>query len=130
MKLLPKAEARSRVKKENDELIESNIRLRKYDAEIRKKLSTIKDDYEPEKLQKLKEYEQFCKDIQARKSALLAELAQWQVLIEDTKDVYYGLIAKQDRLMEREYQIAEENKKLDLRQAFVLDLEEKWRNKQ
>ena len=130
MKLLSKTEARSKKKLENDTLVDSNIRLRKSWEFINKKLNTIKDDYEPEKLLKLAEFERFCKEIDAKKQIVLREFASLQKLVEDTKETYYGFIEKQDGLAEIKYNIDEENKKLDLREAFILDLEAKWRNKQ
>lgn len=130
MKLLSKTLARSAVKKENDELIETNIRLRQYWQEITNKLNTIKETYEPDKLRLLKDFEQFVKDITLKKEKLLAELHDIEKLIADRKEIYYGLIAKQDTLEEKIYQANEQEKKLAMRQAFVEDLEEKWRAKQ
>lgn len=130
MKLLTPSLARSKKKLENEGLVESNIRLRKYHKDITQKLNTIKDDYEPEKLEKLREFETFCRDLDVKRETLLKELAQWQKLLTDTKEIYYGFIAKSDELQEVKYKIDEENKKLDLRQTFVEDLENKWRNKQ
>lgn len=130
MKLLSKTAARSKKKRENDELIESNIRLRKFHQDITTKLNEIKDNYDGDKIEKLREFEQFCKDIEVKRGKVLEELAGWQKLVEDTKEIYYGFIARKDELQEKEYQIEEEMKKLNLREAFVVDLEEKWRNKQ
>lgn len=130
MKLLTKTEAKSKAKLENDALIESSIRLRSYHKNITEKLNNIKDDYSGDKLEKLREFEQFCQDINNKKQIVLAELANIQKLVKDEKEIYYGLIVKKDELQEKEYQIAEEHKKLNLREAFVLDLEEKWRLKQ
>lgn len=119
-------EAKSRKKLENEALIDSNIRLRTYHQDITKKLNTIKENYEPDKLQKLQEFEEFCKDLQVKREKVLSELASWQKLVEDTKEIYYGFIARKDELQEKEWQIEEENKKLNLREAFVVDLESKW----
>lgn len=130
MKLLSITEARSKKKLENDSLVESNIRLREYWKGITQKLNTVKEDYSQDKLQKLKEFELFCKDLQVKKSKVLEELAGWQKLIEEKKEMYYALVAKHDELDEMQYKIDEGNKKLELREAFVLDLEQKWRNKQ
>ncbi len=130
MKLMSQVEARSRKKRENDALVDSNLRLKGYYNTISKKLSTIKEDYDPDKLQKLAEFERFCKDIELQRTKLLQELAGIQKLVADTKEIYYGLITKQDELFEKQYKIEEENKKLDLREAFVTDLEKKWQAKQ
>jgi hypothetical protein len=130
MRLMPKTEARSKAKLENEELIASNIRLRQYWQSINTKLNNVRESYEPEKLQKLNEFERFCKDLEAQRTKLLTELTRIQKIVENTKEIYYGYVRKKDELMETEYRINEENKKLDLREAFVVDLETKIRNSQ
>lgn len=130
MRLLSTTAAKSIKKRENDALVDSNIRLRKFHQEITTKLNNVKDNYDGDKLEKLREFEQFCKDLEAKRSKVLEELASWQKLVADTKEIYYGFIARKDELQEKEYQIEEENKKLNLREAFVVDLEAKWRDKQ
>ena len=127
MKLLDRKEAQSKVKKDNDELILSNIRLRKLWQEITNKLNTIKENYNPDKLKILREFETFCKDILEKKSKLLEELMGIQKEIEKKKDIYFGVIAKQDLLDEKIYQMKEQEKKLDMREAFVGELEKKQR---
>jgi len=130
MKLLSQTQARSKSKLENDTLIDSSIRLRTYHKAITDKLNNLKDDYSGDKQEKLREFETFCKDLTVKREKILAELANWQKLVTDTKEIYYGFIARKDELQEKEYLINEENKKLNLREAFVVDLEVKWRNKQ
>lgn len=129
MKLLNRTEAQSSIKKQNEELIESNIRLRTFWKDITGKLQRVKDDYEPEKMAKLKEFEQFCKDLLVKKSKLLGEMTTLQKEIDIKKEIYYGMIAKQDALDEKVYEMKEMEKKLQLRETFVLDLEERWRTK-
>lgn len=130
MQLLSPKTVHSKKKLENEALIDSNIRLRRYEQGIVKRLNTLRDSYEPDKLQKLEEFERYCKDLQAKKEKVLQELAQWQELVKTTKEIYYGMVARQDELQEIKYQIDEENKKLNLREIFISDLETKWRNKQ
>lgn len=129
MKLLTRKEAQTSLRKENDELIESNIRLRKSWQEITSRLNNLKNDYEPEKLEKLKEFEAFCKDILARKAKLLEEINALDTEITRRKDLYYGLIAKQDALDEKIYQMNQKEETLNRREVFVTDLENKWRTK-
>ena len=74
MKLLSKTEARSKKKRENDALIESNIRLRKFHKDITTKLNNVKDSYDPEKLEKLKDFEKFCEDLKTKRTKILEEL--------------------------------------------------------
>lgn len=130
MKLLSKTSAQSKLKQGNDELIETNIRLRRFHGEIVQRLNTVKDSYEPDKLIKLKEFEQWSKDLMQKKTKLLTELSAIEASIEAKKELYYSLITKQDALDEKLYQINEAQKKLDLREAFVVDLEQRWRAKQ
>ena len=129
MKLLSKTDAGNSLKKENEQLIESNIRLRKFWNEITQKLNDVRDNYEPEKMAKLKEFEQFCKDLLIKKEKLLQEYSALETEIQKKKDIYYGMIEKQDLLDEKIYQVAEAIKKLELREKFVMDLESKWREK-
>lgn len=130
MKVLSKPAAERKIKVENEELVSRNIRLRQFERTITNRLNTIKDSYEPDKLQKLKEFEEFCKQINIKREKLLKELTGIQQLIEEKKELYYALITKSDALEERAYQIREEGEKLRLREAFVSDLEAKWQEKQ
>ena len=130
MKLLTRKEADISIKKSNEDLIGTNIRLREMEKQVIKRLNEAKLNYEPEKLKALKDFEQFVSDITLKKSKLLEELNAYNKLIEERKDIYYGLIEKSDLLDEKVYQVAEANKKLDLREAFIVDLERKIREKQ
>jgi len=129
MKLLSQKDAQSKKKLENDALIGSNIRLRKMYHDITQKLNTVKDSYAQDKLDRLADFEKFLGELQVQKAKVLGELAGIQKLVEDTKEIYYSLIIKQDALQEVKYKIDEENKKLDLREIFIKDLEERFRNK-
>lgn len=130
MRLLPKKEVTNRLSKENDELVDRNIRLRKLEKDILKRLDTIKEDYTPEKIKRLKEFENFVRDITEKKSKLLEELNAVGKMIEQKKETYYAMINANDALEEKLYKLKEQEKKLDLRQTFVEDLEEKFRAKQ
>lgn len=125
MKLLQKTDANARIKKDNEELIDTNIRLRKYANIITKRLNSIKETYEPEKVKLLQDFERFARDLVEKKSVLLQELTAIETLIQQKKEIYYGLIEKQDILDERIYVLKEQEKKLNLRQAFVEELENK-----
>ena len=129
MKLLSKTEVDSSLKKENEQLIESNIRLRKFWKDITEKLNTARDNYDPQKMAKLKDFEAFCKDLLFKKEKLLQEYNALEAEIQKKKDIYYGMIEKQDLLDEKIYQVAEAHKKLELREKFVVDLEAKWKQK-
>lgn len=129
MKLLSQKDVQSSKKKENEALIETNIRLRKFYKDITDKLNVVRENYEPEKVAKLKDFEEFCKDLISKKSKLLEEFNVLERAIKEKKELYYGLIEKQDELEEKIYQVNEAHKKLDLREAFVVDLEQKWKEK-
>lgn len=126
MKLLSKTSAHAEIKKENEVLIDTNIRLRKIEKEIRERLNTIKEDYAPDKVKRLQEFERFCKGINDKKSKLLEELSGIEIAITKRKELYYGLVEKQDLLDEKLHNLKEKESKLDLRVAFVEDLEKKW----
>lgn len=130
MKLLSKTSATATLKKQNEDLIETNIRLRKYEKDVIERLNAIKENYEPDKVAKLKEFEAFCQDILQKKSKLLEELKGIEQAIEKKKELYYALIAKDDALAEKLHHVKEEEKKLDLRVAFVDELERKFQEKQ
>lgn len=129
MKLLAKSSADRKIKAENDELVDRNIHLRSLEREVVDRLNTVKESYEPDKLAKLKEFELFVKDIGIRKAKLLEEIVALDTLITEKKDLYYGLITKQDALDERLVDIKEQERKLSLREAFVVDLEQRWKAK-
>lgn len=128
MKLLERTEAQSKIKRDNEELILTNLRLRKLWRDMTDKLNNIRENYEPEKLKKLQEFEIFCKDILGKKAKLLEELTGIENEIKKRKDIYYGLIAKQDLLDARIEEIKDSEKKLDMREAFVGELEKKQRD--
>lgn len=130
MKLLARKEAQIGLRKENETLLDTNIRLRQAERNVLERLNSAKENYDPEKMKALKDFEIFVSDINDKKSKLLEELNAYGKLIEERKEIYYGLIQKQDLLDEKLHQVAEENKKLDLREAFVVDLEKKFREKQ
>ena len=125
MKLLSKNEAHSAKKIENDDLIGMNVRLREYMQKATLRLNTLKDSYAPDKMAKLKEFEEFCADLQVKRSKLLKELSIIEEQIEKKRELYYGLVEKQDALEEKVYQLHEQEKKLELREQFVTQLEEK-----
>lgn len=130
MKLLERKEATLGLKKDNEELLGTNIRLREMEKQVLRRLNEAKENYDPEKVKALKDFEQFVSELNEKKSQLLKELSAYQKLITERKDIYYGLVERQDELEEKIYQMDEKNKKLDLREAFVKDLEKKIRENQ
>src|SRR3990167_1778856 len=117
MKLLTRKEATQGLKKSNDELLGTNIRLREMEKQVLKRLNEAKLDYDPEKMKALKDFEKFTSEIMEKKSLLLKELNAYDTLIAERKDIYYGLVEKADKLLEEEYKIKEAHKKLDLRES-------------
>lgn len=129
MKLLAKSDVSRKLQAENDDLVVTNIRLRQYWQIATDKLNDLKEDYEPDKMAKLKDFEEFCKKLLIRKAKLLEEFSGLEQAITEKKELYYGFIEKQDKLDEKIYQMNEQEKKLKLREEFVVDLEQKWRAK-
>lgn len=130
MKLLSRKEAEIGIKKSNEELLGTNVRLREMEKQVLRRLNEAKLNYDPEKVKALKDFEQFIADLNEKKSKALQELNAYNKLIEERKEIYYGLVEKADEVDERLLQIKEANRKLDLREAFIVDLEKKWRDKQ
>ena len=129
MKLLSRNEAQSKIKKDNDELIGTNIRLRSLWKEITQRLNLARDDYDSEKMQKLRKFEEFCREILIKKSKLLEELTGVENAIKEKKELYYGLVVKQDILDERMLDLNEQEKKLEIRQLFLENLEKQFKEK-
>lgn len=125
MKLLSPTDARSKIQKNNDELIESNIRLRKGLKQVISDLNNAKNDYSSDRVKLLKDFDRFIEEIQVKKNRLLKELKDLTEEIDRKKEVYYGLITKQDMLEEKLYQLNEREIKINLRENFVKDLEKK-----
>jgi hypothetical protein len=130
MKLLAKKEARTRIAKSNEALFDNVLRLRQVEKDLLHRLNTAKTNYDPEKVKALKDFEQFVSELNQKKSALLKDLNAYEKLIEDRKEIYYGLIEKQDLLEEKRHQVEEAHRKLDLRESFIVDLERRIREKQ
>lgn len=129
MKLLSKPDAQSKIKKANEQDLETSLRLRTLIREQRQELATLREDYEPEKIAKKAEYDTFCKEIQAKKEKLLRELSAIEQEIAAKKDLYFGLVAKQDALEERLYQTQERERKVELRENFISEIERQWSTK-
>lgn len=125
MKLLPPQEAKKSIQKQNDELVAINVRLKKYERDIRQRINILKDTYEPDKLKKYEEFTKYCNELEQKKSDLLKNMMDIEKMIEGKRDILYGLIEKQDILQEKELQLRERENKLEMRQAFVEELERK-----
>lgn len=125
MRLLQKQEAEGSLKRENADLLDDNIRLRELYGKAVERFRGMKDDYSEDKLKKLKEYESFCLELNGKKTKLLKELTEIEKAVSDRKETYYGLVAKQDALQERLYQVEQRERNLDMRENFIKEIEEK-----
>jgi len=125
MRLLQKPEADQKHKKQQDELIAKNSRLLGYFTKGIKRFNSIQDSYDQQKVNRLKDFENFCADLQVKKSKLLEEYVQWEKAIEEKKEQYYALIAKQDELDEREYSLNRKEEQLTLREEFTKESEDR-----
>ena len=129
MKMLSKADARSALSKRNEDLLDKSTRLQRVYRDITSKLNSAKSNYNPEKIEAMKDFKQFIEDIQVKKSKLLEELNDIEAAIEQKKEIYYGYIARADELIEQKYQADERDKKLDLRERFISEIEKKQWNR-
>lgn len=125
MKLLSPKEATSLKKKENEKVLDESVRLQKIHRALTAKLAGAKNNYDPEKAAALKDFEEFCRDMDQKRSKKLQELQAVNEAIGQKKDIYYGLIEKSDLLLEREAALNERERKLDSREAFINQIEQK-----
>lgn len=123
MKLLTKSEIKNSVRKENEQLLNDNIRLKKINQNL------LKLDFPAEKVKMMREFQQFSSDINEKKSFMFQELKKIETLIEQKKEILYGLIEKQDEIMEREAVLKEREAKVELREKFVEEIDSKQKTK-
>lgn len=123
MKLLSKPELKSKLHKQNEDLIETNIRLRKIHQELLTGINSVKKVNDKDK--ELQDFNKFCEELIQKKSKLLKEYSDLETSIESKKEILFGLVEKQDELIEKEYQLNEREKKLDLREIFIKNVESK-----
>jgi len=125
MKLLQKAEVDLKYKKQNDELIGKNNRLLGYFTKGVARLNSLKDNYDQVKVNKYNDFVDFSNHIAQQKSKLMEEVVVIEKLIKEKTETYYGLIAKQDELDEREFNMKQKANNLSMREEFVKESEEK-----
>jgi hypothetical protein len=123
MKLLQKPELKSKLGKQNEELIQSIQRHQVFYQDLLKKINSVKQGFSKDK--ELQEFERFCEENTVKKSKLLKEYKELEEEIEKKKEIIFGLVEKQDELMEKEYELSEREKKLDLRENFIKNIEKK-----
>lgn len=123
MKLLSKPELKSKLHKQNEDLIETNVRLRKIHQELLTGINSVKKANDKDK--ELQDFSKFCEELNQKKSKLLKEYKDLEENIESKKEILLGLVEKQDELIEKEYQLKERENKLDLREAFIKNVESK-----
>lgn len=129
MKLFAKQDAHLKIKRDSEQLIEQNMRVRtNYESTIRK-INTAKLSYDKDKLKAMEEFDKFIHDITLKKAKLLEELQKVQQAIDEKKELYYSLMEKQDLLEEKLYQLQEKERKLEIRESYVGELEKNFNNK-
>lgn len=129
MQLLSPKDATPRLRKEIDEQVDTASRLSKIIRAKRIELDSLEANYDPKTLKAKREFEDFCRDLQDRKSKLLQGLTEIEAEIEKKKDIYFGLVAKQDALEEREHAVSERERKCELRENLISELERQWKAK-
>lgn len=125
MKLFTKEEVHSGVKEDNERLKAENHHLQLVNRSLNKRLDRTRSNFSQDRVQAQQQYEEFQNEIARKKSQLLEELITIQKEIKKERDLYYGLIAKQDSLDERLHDIEERETKLKMRESYVEELEKK-----
>lgn len=125
MRLFSKSEVDNFKRKENEELLDKNGRLRNFLEKGIKKLNTLQDNYEPEKLKKQKEFEDFVTKINLKKDVLLKELKTLADMIEKNKEIVDSIMDRQDALDEREYIVSKREENVKKRENFIKEVESK-----
>lgn len=89
----------------------------------------MKDDYSQDKMNKQRDFNNFCTDLLSKKSELLQEYAIWEKKLEEKKDMFYELVERQDALQDKESKLNEREKTLKLREDFNKETEEQIKRK-
>lgn len=122
MKIFSKQDVHQKIKRDNDLLIQDNLRLRKKNETLHKSNTGI--DYNKAE----QDFKKFIAEINDKRQKMLLELEELQKAIDLRKDIYYGLVEKQDILEERIYKLEQKEKQLDARERFVNQLETNFNN--
>lgn len=117
MRLFKKEEIQAKRQAQGRELTLKNEKLI---ASLKKILALQKDiDFDAEKAKKVKEYMQWCQDLQEKQSKELANLKAYEKLVDERKEQFYELVSKKDAI---------EDKIMDLKEELGrLELQVKWK---
>lgn len=123
MRLFKKEEIQAKRQAQGRELTLKNEKLI---ASLKKILALQKDiDFDAEKAKKVKEYMQWCQDLQEKQSKELANLKAYENLVEERKEQFYELISKKDTIEDKIMDLKEELNKLEIQVAFKRQIIEK-----
>lgn len=119
-KLFSAEEISKRRNESNRELTAKNERV----ISSMKRVLKLQDqlDFKPEKAKKVKEFEIWCDDLNAKKSKLLQELNKYTDAVENTKEELYRVIARKDKFEDEITDLQEEISRLKLQVEFNRNL--------
>ncbi len=112
--------------KRQDQNMELTRKNEKLIASLKKILALQKDiDFDADKAKKVKEYMQWCEDLQGKQSKELENLKAYQKLVEEKKEEYYKLLQAKDAIEDKITDLKEELKKLEIQVGFTKQILEK-----
>lgn len=112
MKLFKREEIEAKRHNQTRELILKNEKLI---SSLKKTLALQKDiEFDAEKAKKVKDYMQWCEDLQKKQSKELANLETYKKLAEDKKEEYYRIVEAKDALEDKIISLKEESERLSL----------------
>lgn len=120
MELLKKEQINKARKDQTREIMLKNERL----VKSTRKLLDLQNDleFDADKSKKVKEYQQWCQDLQTKMSRELKTFEAYKKLTEDKKDEYYRVIENLDKLEDIITDKKEEIGRLDLQLALKGEL--------
>ena len=120
MQLFKKTEIEKYRKDQTRELSAKNDRLV---VSLRKILKLQNDiDFDADKAKKVKDYQIWCEDLQAKMDKELRNLKAYEKLRDDVKEEYYNLVARKDELEDSILDRREELGRIDLQLNFKREL--------
>lgn len=126
MELFKKEEVQAKRHNQTRELILKNEKLI---SSLKKTLALQKDiEFDAEKAKKVKDYMQWCEDLQKKQSKELANFEAYKKLTEDKKDEYYRLVESKDALEDKIVNLKEDVEKLKLQVEWNQKIIEKQKN--
>jgi len=125
MKIFSPEKIKIEGEKKADRLAFEKVQLEKQVRDLQIELQAVRGQLNADKSKIDKTFKEFVQDINAKKSNLLKELLEVERQLEKKKDLFYGLVEKQDTLRDREIEVSEKEENLRRREVYVRSLEGK-----